>query len=197
MSDREGKADAQPYHLVLLAKDWTGYRNLCRIVTDAHLDGYYYKPRIDREYLAQHAEGLIGLSACLNGEIPRALEVEDWDLARSLAGSYGDIFGPGNFFLEVQDHGLPEQRRLLEQLRRLAPEVGLPLVGTNDLHYVHKSQSEAHDVLLCVGTASNLDTPNRMKFETSEFYLKERRRDGAPLRGDPGGDHATRAASPR
>ncbi len=172
MADREGKADAQPYHLILLAKDWTGYRNLCRIVTDAHLDGYYYKPRIDREYLAQHAEGLIGLSACLNGEIPRALEAEDWDLARSLAGSYGDIFGPGNFFLEVQDHGLPEQRRLTEQLRRLGPEVGLPLVGTNDLHYVHKAQSEAHDVLLCVGTASNLDTPNRLKFETSEFYLK-------------------------
>jgi DNA polymerase III subunit alpha len=172
MSDREGKADAQPFHLILLAKDWTGYRNLCRIVTDAHLDGYYYKPRIDRDYLAQHAEGLIGLSACLNGEIPRALEVEDWDLARSLAGSYGDIFGPGNFYLEIQDHGLPEQRRLLEQLRRLAPEVGLPLVGTNDLHYVHKGQSEAHDVLLCVGTASNLDTPNRLKFETSEFYLK-------------------------
>jgi DNA polymerase-3 subunit alpha len=172
MTDREGKADAQPFHLILLARDWTGYRNLCRIVTDAHLDGYYYKPRIDRDYLAQHAEGLIGLSACLNGEIPRALEVEDWESARRLAGSYGDIFGAGNFFLEVQDHGLPEQRRLTEQLIRLGPEVGLPLVATNDLHYVHKTQAEAHDVLLCVGTASNLDTPNRMKFETPEFYLK-------------------------
>jgi len=172
MTDREGKADAQPFHLILLAKDWTGYRNLCRIATDAHLDGYYYKPRIDRDYLAGHAEGLIGLSACLNGEIPRALEVEDWESARRLAGAYGDIFGPGDFFLEVQDHGLPEQRRLTEQLLRLAPEVGLPLVATNDLHYVHRSQAEAHDVLLCVGTASNLDTPNRMKFETPEFYLK-------------------------
>src|SRR3990172_4624924 len=172
MTDREGKADAQPFHLILLAKDWTGYRNLCRIATDAHLDGYYYKQRIDRDYLARHAEGLIGLSACLNGEIPRALEVEDWESARRLAGAYGDIFGPGNFFLEVQEHGLPEQRRLTEQLLRLAPEVGLPLVATNDLHYVHRSQAEAHDVLLCVGTASNLDTPNRMKFETPEFYLK-------------------------
>ncbi|MFI5254606.1 MAG: PHP domain-containing protein, partial [Candidatus Limnocylindrales bacterium] len=172
MTDREGKADAQPFHLILLAKDWTGYRNLCRIVTDAHLDGYYYKPRIDRDYLAGHAEGLIGLSACLNGEIPRALEIEDWESARRLAGAYGDIFGPGNIFLEVQDHGLPEQRRLTEQLVRFAPEVGLPLVATNDLHYVHKHQAEAHDVLLCVGTASNLDTPNRLKFETPEFYLK-------------------------
>ncbi|MGZ6271026.1 MAG: DNA polymerase III subunit alpha [Candidatus Limnocylindrales bacterium] len=172
MADREGKADAQPFHLILLARDWNGYRNLCRIVTDAHLEGYYYKPRIDREYLARHAEGLIGLSACLNGEIPRALEAEDWDLARRLAGEYGDIFGAGNFFLEVQDHGLPEQRRLTEQLIRLGPETGLPLVATNDLHYVHQAQAEAHDVLLCIGTASNLDTPNRLKFEAPEFYLK-------------------------
>jgi len=172
MADREGKADAQPYHLILLAKDWTGYRNLCRIVTDAHLDGFYYKPRIDRDYLAQHSEGLVGLSACLNGEIPRALESEDWDAARRLAGSYGDIFGPGNFFLELQDHGMAEQLRLNQQLLRLAPETGLPLVATNDLHYVHKSQAEAHDVLLCVGTASNLDSPGRMRLETEEFYLK-------------------------
>ena len=172
MADREGKADAQPYHLILLAKDWIGYQNLCRIITDAHLDGYYYKPRIDREYLAQHAEGLIGLSACLNGEVPRALEAGDWDLARSLAGSYRDILGEGNFFLELQDHGLPEQRRLNEQLLRLGPEMGIGLVATNDLHYVRREQSEAHDVLLCVGTASNLDTPGRMKFETQDFYLK-------------------------
>ncbi|HEV8516576.1 MAG TPA: DNA polymerase III subunit alpha [Candidatus Limnocylindrales bacterium] len=171
MADREGKADAQPYHLLLLAKDLTGYRNLCRIVTDAHLEGYYYKPRIDREYLARHAEGLIGLSACLNGEISRALEVEDWDAARHLAGEYRDIFR-GDFFLELQDHGMPEQRRLNEQLLRLAPEVALRVVATNDLHYVHQSQAAAHDVLLCVGTASNLDTPGRLKFDTQESYLK-------------------------
>lgn len=172
MRDREGKADAQPFHLVLLAKDLVGYRNLCRLLTDAHLDGYYYKPRIDREHLARHAEGLVGLSACLGGEIPKALEVDDWEAARRLAGEYGDIFGKGNFFLELQDHGLPEQARLNGQLLRLAPEAGLPLVVTNDLHYVHKAQAEAHDVLLCVGTGSNLDTPNRMKFEGAEFYLK-------------------------
>ena len=172
MTDREGKADAQPFHLILLAKDWTGYRNLCRLVTDAHLDGYYYKPRIDREHLAKHSEGLVGLSACLGGEIPKALEVDDWDLARRLAGEYQDILGPGNFFLELQDHGMAEQRRLNEQLLRLAPETGIPLVVTNDLHYVHREQSAAHDVLLCVGTGNNLDTPNRMKFETDDFWLK-------------------------
>jgi DNA polymerase-3 subunit alpha len=172
MRDREGKADAQPFHLVLLARDWTGYQNLCRLITDAHLEGYYYKPRIDREHLARHAEGLIGLSACLNGEIPRALEVDDWEAARRLAGEYRDIFGPDGFYLELQDHGLPEQRRLNEQLLRLGPEVGLPLVVTNDLHYVRPEQAEAHDVLLCVGTGSNLDTPGRMRFESQEFYLK-------------------------
>ncbi|MDQ3871840.1 MAG: DNA polymerase III subunit alpha, partial [Chloroflexota bacterium] len=172
MADREGKADAQPYHLILLAKDWSGYRNLCRIVTDAHLDGYYYKPRIDRDYLAGRAEGLIALSACLNGEIPRALETEDWQEARRVAGSYAEIFGKDNFYLELQDHGLAEQRRMNEKLLRLAPEVGLGVVATNDLHYVHRAQSEAHDVLLCIGTASNLDTPGRMRFESSEFHLK-------------------------
>ncbi len=172
MADREGKSDAQPFHLILLARDWTGYRNLCRIATDAHLDGYYYKPRVDRDYLARHSEGLIGLSGCLNGEVPRALEHGDWQAARRLAGSYQEILGKGNFFLELQDHGLPEQHRLNEQLLRLAPEMGIPLVATNDLHYVHKGQADAHDVLLCVGTASNLDTPGRLRFETPEFYLK-------------------------
>src|SRR5512146_3049803 len=172
MTDKEVKADSQPFHLVLLATDMTGYRNLTRLITDAHIDGYYYKPRIDREHLAKHSEGLVGLSACLGGEIPKALEVDDWELARSLAGEYGDIFGKDRFFLELQDHGLPEQRRLNEQLLRLAPQTGLPLVVTNDLHYVRPDQSEAHDVLLCVGTGNNLDTPNRMRFETHEFYVK-------------------------
>jgi DNA polymerase-3 subunit alpha len=172
MRDREGKADAQPFHLVLLASDLTGYRNLCRLVTDAHIDGYYYKPRIDREHLAKYSEGLIGLSACLNGEIPRALETEDWDLARRLAGEYREILGKDRFYLELQDHGIPEQKRLNEQLLRLGPEMGLPLVVTNDLHYVHPEQSAAHDVLLCVGTGSNLDTPNRMRFEPGQFYLR-------------------------
>ena len=172
MTDREGKVDDKPFHLVLLAKDWTGYQNLCQLLTAAHVDGYYYKPRIDRELLAKHARGLIGLSACLAGEVARAVEMGDLEEARRAAGNYRDILGEGNFFLELQDHGLPEQRRLNEQLVRLAPQMGLPLVATNDLHYVRRAQSDAHDVLLCVGTAANLDTPGRMRFESSEFYLK-------------------------
>ncbi len=172
MRDKEGKTDANPYHLILLARDWDGYLNLCRLITDAHVDGYYYKPRIDRDLLARHAKGLVGLSACLNGEVARALEADDWELATGIAGEYADIFGPDGFWLELQDHGLPEQRALNEKLIRLAPKVGLPLVATNDLHYVRQAQHEAHDVLLCVGTATNLDTPNRLRFETTEFYLK-------------------------
>jgi len=172
MGDKEGKADQQPFHLVLLATNAIGYRNLCRLITDAHLDGMYYKPRIDLEHLAKYSEGLIGLSGCLNGEIARALEVDDWEHARALARRYGDIFGKDRFYLEVQDHGLPEQKRLNEQLFKLAPEVGLPLVLTNDLHYVRAQQREAHDVLLCIGTASNLETPGRMRFNSGEFYLK-------------------------
>ncbi len=172
MTSKEGKADSQPFHLILLAKDYRGYQNLCRLVTDAHIDGYYYKPRIDHDHLAKYSEGLIGLSACLGGEVAKALEVEDWELARKAAGEYGEIFGKDSFFLELQDHGLPEQKRLNGQLLRLAPEVGLPLVVTNDLHYVREEQSEAHDVLLCVGTGNNLDTPGRLKFDTHEFYVK-------------------------
>jgi DNA polymerase-3 subunit alpha len=172
MRDKEARADRDPFHLVLLATDLEGYQNLCRLITDAHVEGYYYKPRIDHEHLARYSKGLVGLSACLSGEIPKALQAEDWELARQLAGEYRDILGKDRFYLELQDHGIPDQVRLNQQLLKLAPEVGLPLVVTNDLHYVHREQAEAHDVLLCVGTGSNLDTPNRMRFDSDNFYLK-------------------------
>ncbi len=172
MYDREGKADAQPYHVTLLARDWTGYQNLCRIITAAHLDGYYYKPRLDRELLSKHSEGIIGMSACLGGEIAKALEVDDWQNARRITGEYRDILGKDGFWLELMDHGLPEQRALNPKLLRLSEETGADVVATNDLHYVRRDQYEAHDVLLCVGTGANLDTPNRLRFETAEFYLK-------------------------
>ena len=172
MRDKEGKADAQPFHLLLLAQTWEGYQNLCRLITDAHIDGYYYKPRIDHEHLARYSKGLIGGSACLGGEIPKALEVDDWDLARQTAGLYKEIFGRERFFLELMDHGLPEQRVLNPKLLQLGREVGLDPIVTNDLHYVRREQHEAHDVLLCVGTGAKLKDANRLRFETSEFYLK-------------------------
>ena len=140
MTDREGSKDSQPYHLILLAKDWTGYQNLCRIVTDAHLDGYYYKPRIDRDYLAQAQRGADRPAVPASTARSRARwRSRTGRTPVRIAGSYSDILGPGNFFLELQDHGLADQRRLNEQLLRLAPEVGLPLVATNDLHYVRKA----------------------------------------------------------
>jgi DNA polymerase-3 subunit alpha len=172
MRDKEGKADAQPFHLVLLAQTWEGYQNLCRLITDAHIEGYYYKPRIDHEHLARYSKGLIGGSACLGGEIAKALEVDDWDLARKTAGIYKEIFGRDRFFLELQDHGLPEQRSLNPKLVQLGREMGLDLIVTNDLHYVRRDQHEAHDVLLCVGTGAKVKDANRLRFETSEFYLK-------------------------
>ena len=174
MTDKEGKADAQPFHLILLAQDWTGYQNLCRLITDAHIDGYYYKPRIDREHLARHSEGLIGLSACLERRDPaRRSRSRTGSSPATLAGEYGDIFGKDRFFLELQDHGLPEQRRLNEQLLRLGAGDRAPARRHQRPPLrPRRDQSEAHDVLLCVGTGNNLDTPNRMRFETHEFYVK-------------------------
>src|SRR4029078_4222504 len=142
MTSKEGKADSQPFHLILLARDYAGYQNLCRLVTDAHVDGYYYKPRIDREHLARYSKGLIGLSACLGGEVAKALEVEDWELARDVAGEYAEIFGNDGVFLELQGHGGAEHARVNGQLLRLSGETGLPLVVTNDLHYVRAEQSD-------------------------------------------------------
>ena len=172
MRDKEGKADSQPYHLVLLAENWEGYQNLCRLITDAHLEGYYYKPRIDHDLLARYSKGLIGSSACLSGEVARALDLDDWDLARKTAATYRDIFGRDRFFLELQDHGLPQQIALNPKLIKLGREVGVDLIVTNDLHYVRQDQHEAHDVLLCVGTASNLNTPDRFRLDSDQFYLK-------------------------
>jgi DNA polymerase-3 subunit alpha len=171
-TDKEAKVDANPYHMILLAKDTIGYRNLMALTTRAHLDGYYYKPRIDKELLAKHAEGLIGTSACLGGEVLKRLGEGDEKAARQAADDYRSILGDGNFFIEVQDHGVPEQSRVHPQLVELARGMNIPLLATNDSHYTMPDQHEAHDLLLCIGTGSNLDTPGRLRFETNESYLK-------------------------
>ncbi|MCV0403883.1 MAG: DNA polymerase III subunit alpha [Chloroflexi bacterium] len=172
MTDKEGKQDADYHHMILLAKDDVGYRNLLALTTAAHLDGYYYKPRIDKELLAKHSAGLIGTSACLGGEVLKRLGQGDEAAAATAAMEYRDILGDGNFFIEVQEHGIDDQRRLHPQLVELARRNNLPLVATNDTHYTHPEQYEAHDLLVCIQTASNLDTPGRMRFENNEFYLK-------------------------
>jgi len=169
---REGKADTNPYHLILLAKDQTGYRNLIELITRAHLDGYWYKPRIDKELLGAHSAGLIGTSSCLSGEVLRRLAEGDEKGAEQAADDYRSILGDGNFYIEVQDHGVPDQGRLHPQLVELARRLKIPLLATNDTHYTVPDQHEAHDLLLCIQTNANVDTPGRMRFDTNEFFLK-------------------------
>jgi DNA polymerase-3 subunit alpha len=159
-------------HLVLLAENNDGYRNLIKLVSAGFLEGFYYKPRIDYELLAGHSRGLIALSACLRGAVAEALTAEQYDAARAEAYRLRDLFGKGNFFLEVQDQGLEIEQRVNRDLVRLARETGIPLVATNDCHYLTKPDARAQEVLLCIQTGKTLSEPNRMRFATEEFYFK-------------------------
>jgi len=170
--DREGKLDADLRHLVLLAENETGYRNLMGLVSDANVEGFYYKPRVDRELLARYSEGLIALSACLSGEIPTLISQGRDEEARELAGQYRDLFGPERFYLELQDSGLPEQPPVNAALVKLAKDLNLGLVATNDVHYTNREDAKIHDVLLCVQTNSTVEDPDRMRFATDQFYLR-------------------------
>ena len=172
MADRIHGIDNDPYHLVLLCENRKGYENLCLLVSEAFLHGFYGKPRIDLALLEQHHEGLIALSACLAGAIPQYLMDEDYDSAKAYALRLSEIFGPGNFYLELQDHGIEEQRPVNQGVMRIARETGLPLVVTNDAHYLRKEDAQMQDVLLCIQTGKTVDEPNRMRFSTDEFYLK-------------------------
>ncbi len=161
------------HHLVLLARNEAGYRNLMRLVTSGYLEGFYYKPRIDKEILRKHKEGLIGLSACLKGEVASNLLLDRWDQARAIAQEYSGIFGEGNFFLEIQANGMPEQALVNEKLIQLGREAGMPLVATNDCHYLKKSDSRAHEILLCIQTGKTVLDEKRMKFQTDQLYFKD------------------------
>lgn len=160
-----------PSHLILLVKNKTGYQNLIQLVTRSFLEGFYYKPRIDKEILKEYSEGLIVLSACLKGEIPRLILQNNFIEAQELALNYREIFGEGNFYLELQNNTMPEQLKVNRELVKLGHSLGIPLVATNDVHYINREDSEAHDILLCIQTATNLDDPERMKFSTDEFYF--------------------------
>ena len=172
MADRVHGIDNESYHLVLLCENMTGYQNLCKLVSEAFTHGFYGKPRVDLALLEQYHEGLIALSACLAGAIPQYLMGNDFDAAKQYALKLSSIFGPGNFYLELQDHGIEEQMSVNQGVQRLARETGLPLVVTNDAHYLRKEDAAMQDVLLCVQTGKTVDDENRMKFETEEFYLK-------------------------
>jgi len=172
-TDRDPRLDANPSHVVLLAENAEGYRNLLRLTSIAHLDGFYYKPRVDRDLLARHSRGLIALSGCLQGEVTRALLRDDEAGAREVAAAYRDIFGPDRYFLEIQDHGLPEQRKNIAGMLRLARALDLPLIATNDVHYVHRDEAEAQDALMCIQMNVMLSAKDKPRMgETPEFYLK-------------------------
>ena len=160
------------HHLVLLAKDEAGYQNLIKLSTAAHLEGYYYKPRIDKELLAAHKEGLIVLSGCLASEIPEWIQKDQLPRARETIDWFKQTFGAENFYLELQNHGLPEQAKVNRHLVAWAKEFGLKLVATNDVHYIEKSHSHAHDCLICIGTQTQLTDTKRLRYAEQQFYLR-------------------------
>ncbi len=171
--DREpGAAEERYHHLVLLAENNTGYANLMRLVSQGFIDGYYYRPRIDKELLRQYHEGIIALSACLAGEVPRWLQRGMYEEAKAAALEHLAIFGEGNYFLELQDHGIPEQKNVNTQLIRMSQETGIPLVCTNDIHYTLAEDAEAHDLLLCLQTGKKVSDENRMRYEGGQYYIK-------------------------
>ena len=159
-------------HLLVLAENEEGYRNLMKITSEASLRGFYYKPRISKKFLAEHSTGLIALSGCLKGEVAEALSDEDYDAARKAASTYRDIFGRENFFLEIQDQGLEKEHKIRPGLLQLEKDLGLPLVATNDSHYLCEEDAHAQDVMVCIQTGKSIQEPNRMKFEGNQFFVK-------------------------
>ena len=171
--DREQvKGEDRYYHLVLLAENNVGYANLMKIVSKGFVDGYYYRPRVDMEVLETYHEGIIALSACLAGEVQRYLTRGMYEEAKAIALKYETCFGKGNFFLELQDHGIPEQAQVNQQLLRMHQELGIDLVATNDVHYTYEKDAEAHDILLCLQTGKKLSDENRMRYEGGQYFVK-------------------------
>jgi DNA polymerase III subunit alpha len=161
-------------HLLLLCETQEGYKNLIKLVSTGYLDGFYYKPRVDKDLLTRHSKGLIAMSACLRGDINETILADRYDEAKRRANEYTDLFGKGNFFLEMQDHGLDQDKLVLPQIRRMSDETGIPLVVTNDAHYLTRDDVRAHEILLCIQTGKTMSDTNRMRFSTPDFYLKTR-----------------------
>lgn len=183
--DRMHELDYENRHLVLLCENETGYQNLIAMVSKAWTEGFYNKPRVDMELLRRHHEGLIALSACLAGEIPRALSLGDYAGAKEAALRYQDIFGVENFFLELQDHGLPEQKRVNPEIIRISKETGIPLVVTNDSHYIRKEDNKMHHILICIQTNRTVEDADTLEFGSDEFYFKSEEEMRALFPGQP------------
>ena len=167
-------ASGRPNHLIVLCENDRGYQNLVKLVSKAYLDGFYYKPRVDKQLLREHSEGLIGLSACLNGEVSSNVMMGKLDQAEKAASDYHDIFGKDRFFLEIHDHGLEKQRKIIPDMLKISERTGIRTVASNDCHYMEKDDCRAHDLLLCIQTAKTVNDQNRMKFYTDQFYFKSR-----------------------
>ena len=172
MYDKEIEKDRNSGHLILLAENQTGYKNLVKIVSKSYVDGFYFKPRVDKELLRAHSEGLICLSGCLIGNVSRMLINNDYEGAKAEALELRNIFGENNFFLEIQNHFLEPDPKVIEGLKKLSDETGIPLVATNDMHYIKKSDAKAQDILICIQTQTTIDEENKMRFENDEFYMK-------------------------
>jgi len=170
--DKESAYDSDYGHLILLAKNNVGYKNLIKIVSAGYTDGFYYKPRVDRDILAENSEGLICSSACLGGDIPRLIMEENYEGAKELALWYRDTFGEGNYFLELQSNGLEEQIKVNQQLVRMSEETGIPLIATNDVHFIERKDARAQDILMCIQTGKHYADTDRMKFNTDQVYLR-------------------------
>ena len=196
-TDRTPKVDDEPYHLVLIAEDQEGYKNLLKLVSLAYIEGFYYKPRIDLELLSSHSRGLIGLSGCLAGQIPSLILAGDLKGAADIAGTLGDILGRERFFLELQDHGLPEQGVVNRALVKMSGELGLGIVATNDSHYNERRDAEAHDILLCIQTGKTVRDESRLRFPNDEFYFKSGREMEAIFRDLPQAITNTRVIADR
>ena len=171
-TDKEGARDKDPWHLILLAENMTGYRNLMWLVSESFINGFYYRPRIDHELLRQHSEGLIALSSCLGGEIPQLILQGQFEKAVQVAGQYEETFGPGNFFLELQENGIAEQKIVNEALVKISQQTRIPLVATNDCHYMYQDDAFSHEVLLCIQTGKTMNDPDRMRMRSDSFYVK-------------------------
>ena len=169
--DRPNSMRESAYHFTLLAGDEIGYHNLIKLISTAHLDGFHYRPRIDKELLAQHSAGLIGLSGCLASEVNSAIQANKIDIAKQSAAEYRDILGVDNFFMEMHDHGMEEQRQCNSILPKIARDLGVGLVAANDVHFLRRSDHDAHDVMLCIGTGKMVQDENRMRYKP-ELYFK-------------------------
>src|SRR5436305_4442234 len=169
------RSDSDRYnHLVLLAENQEGYKNLINLVSTGYLDGFYYKPRVDKDLLARHSKGIIATSACLRGDINEKILADRHAEAKALANEYVDVFGKNNFFLELQDHGLDQDRIVMREIQKLSRDTDIPLIATNDAHYLTNEDVKAHEILLCIQTGKTMSDPNRMRFSTPEFYVKSR-----------------------